>query len=591
MDRFLKRALIILFFVLLVISFSVCFAFHLRLKDELDQQSQRSIENVLADLDSMFQLEDRYELIDLDSAYLARIFNILMYGHAQSEEESTSLTNATRFLKMAKGTTGSIHSVYVTLLDPAASFVLSDTGVKNAKYLSDGAWISSCKNSDHSDFTEIRSVSSRTSSMIYSRTELLTFYHYISSTHWETGKTIEGCVVINFYMSPIKLRLTQALSNNGSDYILQTDHWQYSTNNQLKLPDNLAKESPLQLKANGTRYILFRAGSDQHDIDFCLASPRRELYAISYSQLLATFLLSAAMIVICVYFFLIYQNQYKRYFDNIKKILRVTTESDIHMLEMGFPENNYNELTEHILRNAIDLIEMKQLLTQEHSKRSEMEILALQSQINPHFLLNTLDFMYWSQVRDFGFQSPQVEMMGNLCAMLKYALDTSFIVPFHMEVTNAQQYLKIQKARKNLSVDFSVNIPDELRDVNVMKLILQPIIENCFQYNPQTPDSPTLHIAISAEKHGEIIEVRIVDDGVGINEERLEQINQDLENGRIRSSHIGIRNINRRLQVFYGEGAGARYERNPQGGLVVVLRMKSITAEQPGELRNEFIMR
>lgn len=579
MEHFVKRAMIALFLGLFSTGVLACAVFQFNLKEQLCQENRLRLEDVQQSLDAIFSPEERYGLINTDKAYLARIKPILLTGYSSNDAEITTLSNSLRFLASAKGNTGAVYSIYVALLDEEAAYLLTDTGMKCKKYLRDSSWIASCGQTVKEDFCEFRSIGSATSSSS-AVTNVLTVYHYISSTHWETGESIDGCIVINYYLSPIMMQLRGALPSSNSCYILKTENGQIGTNQTSYVLTGQDGSDSAGAAYQDRRFEYFHQRSGCLDIEYLLLCPKKELYRLVHEQNIAMILLAGAMLIVSIYFFTIYQNQHKKYFNNIRKILQITTEDDASSLALELPEGNYSDLANRVLKHTVDRIEMKELLAEEHSKRAEMELLALQSQINPHFLLNTIDFIYWSQISDFGIESVQAQMMEHLCQMLKYALDTSsIIVPLREELENAVNYISIQKARKRCFVEFLLEIPEELEAMGVMKLILQPVLENCFQHGLRGSSGGEIRVRLTARKTGELLEIRVSDNGLGIDPDKMEQINQNLSLGKVKRSHIGIPNINRRLQLYYGPAAGVRFEPAPSGGCVAVLRMKAIELE------------
>ena len=585
MERFFRRALLVLFAVLLFAGVVTCVVFQYNLKAELRQESLDHLTAAKADLDALLAPQEKYRIIDTDSAYLARLRNVLMTGRTSTDAEILSLSNATHFLSSAKAGDGEVHSIYVMLLDPDAAYVLSDSGLKYKKFLRDGTWVDSCIEGNGSDFCEFRGVSVSTIDSV-AGASVLTVYHYITSTHWDTGEQIDGCIVINYYLTPIMMQLKRTLPSSHSIYIYEPSNGQYGTSGE---DDALSNEGLEAIVAGGTKtgevqsgqFVYFWESSDCLSVDYILLCPKKVLYKLVNDLNVAMVQLAGAMIALSLLFFAVYQHQNQKYLNNIRRILEVSAENTPQNGALRFPQHGYEEITRHILRHTIDRREMKNLLQEEKSKRMEMEMLALQSQINPHFLLNTVDFLYWSQVRDYGVNSSQVGMMENLCRILKYALDSSrTLVPLQDELKNAEAYIAIQQARKNLFLDVVQDVSPELEHARVMKLILQPVLENCFQHGLKRGEESRLRVVLRVRREGEQLVLCVADDGLGMESAAIEQLNEDLRAGVLKGGHIGIANINRRLRLYYGEEAGITLRGNPGGGLTVILRMRYIDEDK-----------
>ena len=140
----------------------------------------------------------------------------------------------------------------------------------------------------------------------------------------------------------------------------------------------------------------------------------------------------------------------------------------------------------------------------------------------------------------------------------------------------AQKYIEIQQMRKNIHFDVQWDIDKSLYNARVGKLILQPVIENCIQHGFQNTNIPNACIKISAEKTKKnMLLLRIENNGHGINPKRIRQINKEMvKQSYLHSRHIGMANVNRRLQVQFGAGSGLSLYDIPDGGLGVCLTMK-----------------
>ena len=124
--------------------------------------------------------------------------------------------------------------------------------------------------------------------------------------------------------------------------------------------------------------------------------------------------------------------------------------------------------------------------------------------------------------------------------------------------------------------------------MKVSKLILQPVIENCFQHGYSKENPGSLRIRISAVRTGNnLLEIRVADNGIGMNPRELKKMNQEMKRQKyLKSRHIGLANVNRRLQVQFGGESGVRLEAPEEGGLLVVLTMTCSPYARKDEFRN-----
>jgi sensor histidine kinase YesM len=186
-------------------------------------------------------------------------------------------------------------------------------------------------------------------------------------------------------------------------------------------------------------------------------------------------------------------------------------------------------------------------------KMQEAQLRALEAQINPHFLFNTIQSIGTLALRKGATEV--YEMNIALADTLRYALQVNQVKSsIRDEISNIKRYVTLQKLRfqDRLSVSFFVD--EKLLDYPFPKLILQPIIENSIEHNLEVSRKP-LSVQITVQNSGSIIEVVIEDDGVGISPEVLGTLRASLLDGMVvlgEDVHIGLRNVSERLRIFFG---------------------------------------
>lgn len=197
------------------------------------------------------------------------------------------------------------------------------------------------------------------------------------------------------------------------------------------------------------------------------------------------------------------------------------------------------------LKRTIDNnLELRERLIQSRVKEREAELLLLQSQINPHFLYNTLDSIYCKAM--IHQQDEIAAMVLALSNMFKLSLNKGkYILTVREELEHVEQYMAIQKLRYKDRFELIVDVDEELLDLHIIKLILQPFVENSV-YHGLEPKLGNGYIEIQGERLEDTIYFRILDNGVGMD-------NPDaIFNG------YGVTNVVDRIHLFYGEAYGIR---------------------------------
>lgn len=185
---------------------------------------------------------------------------------------------------------------------------------------------------------------------------------------------------------------------------------------------------------------------------------------------------------------------------------------------------------------------------QEEKRKSELK--ALQSQINPHFLYNTLDSIIWMAE---GKKNEEVVLMtASLARLLRQSISNEDeVVPIANEVEYARGYLTIQKMRYKDKLEFQIEVDSSILYIPLIKLVLQPIIENAIYHGLKYKESKGLLIVKGFMKDGNAV-LQVIDDGVGMDEETLAHI-YDKHKVNYHSNGVGVYNVQKRLKLYYGE--------------------------------------
>ncbi|MBR5496171.1 MAG: sensor histidine kinase [Oscillospiraceae bacterium] len=228
--------------------------------------------------------------------------------------------------------------------------------------------------------------------------------------------------------------------------------------------------------------------------------------------------------------------------------------------------------------NMVDKIKqlMQESIADQKQKRL-LELKALQSQINPHFLYNTLDSIIW--MAESGEVDDVVEMTSALSKLFRTSISKgSEIISFCEELENISSYLTIQQIRYKDKLRYHIDVQDKIKQCKVLKLILQPLVENAIYHGIKQAQEPG-QITIKAFEQNNNLVVEISDNGAGMQPEVLERILTDnpikVESSR-KSSGIGTTNVNQRIKLAFGEQYGLSYQSTLGQGTTVVVTLPII---------------
>lgn len=222
------------------------------------------------------------------------------------------------------------------------------------------------------------------------------------------------------------------------------------------------------------------------------------------------------------------------------------------------------QLNRKIFQSATDLYELK-------VQKQEAELAYLRSQVDPHFLYNTLEAI---RKRALEKNAPEIAQMAlDMGNIFRYNAKGGDEVSLEEEISIIKSYIRIQQMRFDGKIEVFYFIPEDVLQLKVMKMLLQPIVENSI-FHGLEPKSRKGSLYIGARKEGELLVITVKDDGVGIEKEGLEEIQKELsEENADTSKHVGTLNTNARIRLFYGKEYGVSIESCVEDGTTVTLRL------------------
>lgn len=215
-------------------------------------------------------------------------------------------------------------------------------------------------------------------------------------------------------------------------------------------------------------------------------------------------------------------------------------------------------------------------IIEQQTKRRKSELAALQSQINPHFLYNTLESITW--MVEAKKNDEAVVMISELGKLLRVSLSKGkTIIPISDEFQHSKSYMSIQSVRyKNrFAVEFFME--EEIKNYCIVKLVIQPILENAIYYGVGTMDEDEGgKIIVRGEKKDQDIYISVEDNGMGMRQEVLENILTNNERVPKHGSGVGVINVHSRIQLIYGKEYGLEVYSEPDEGTQVVIHIPAI---------------
>ncbi len=218
---------------------------------------------------------------------------------------------------------------------------------------------------------------------------------------------------------------------------------------------------------------------------------------------------------------------------------------------------------------------MEEIIRQQNQRRkSEMD--ALQSQINPHFLYNTLESITW--MVEAHKNTDAVFMISELAKLLRISLSKGrTIIKISDEIQHSRSYMNIQKVRYKERFKTEFIIDEEVNDYCIVKLVVQPILENAIYYGVGNMDEDDGgKITVRGEKKDDDIYITVEDNGMGMSEEVVDNILSDNEKVPKHGSGVGLINVHNRIQLMFGSQYGLQVYSEPDEGTRIVIHIPAI---------------
>ena len=388
----------------------------------------------------------------------------------------------------------------------------------------------------------------------------------------DAENNLRGYLVVNISKSQLESYLGNTISQQYGIVIMDS-FWEEIYSSELaqgeKIVDTLRERRMAgeHLSQEADTMMLAMSNAGDVDVYIVVGVPKIFHKDIAVIMFLVMLIISVVSLVFC---FLIAESMSHDLALPISKLsaaMNRVKEGDLDIQvettrndELGQLTGDFNHMTKRLKTN----VEM-QLKQQEEINTANLAM--MQAQLNPHFLYNTLDTMKW--IAKANHIHELVTLSSGLAKILRMSISSERFVTLSDEIKMVESYVDIQKIRFKDKFSCDIEIPMELEEEIVPKLILQPIVENAIIHGLKECEEGQIFINIFEKEEKLIIEVE--DNGQGIDTEVAERINcHELTR---RQGHIGLRNVDSILSLHYGEEYGVHVERLEKGGTKVTLRL------------------
>lgn len=289
---------------------------------------------------------------------------------------------------------------------------------------------------------------------------------------------------------------------------------------------------------------MFRTDIEGTDF-FLIAISAKDAYMENIEQWTTILIISLVVgLIISVFLSLVFSHSISRRLKNLSSSMKKIEEGnlDAHLETTGI--SDFDSLSQSFNVMVSQIKELLQITREEEAKLSEAERKALESQMNPHFLFNTLNTI--KALAKLNGEKEIYTISVRLGKLLRSSIDThESTCTLYETIDLVESYLMIQKIRFGEKLDYEISCPEELKTIVTPRLMLQPLVENSVIHGLE-PKSGTWHIRIGITKKDGYVYFSVWDDGIGFEDKDI-----DLEK-MFKEGHVGIYNVYRRLFLKYG---------------------------------------
>ncbi|MFW8052789.1 sensor histidine kinase [Vagococcus fluvialis] len=309
------------------------------------------------------------------------------------------------------------------------------------------------------------------------------------------------------------------------------------------------------------------------DLTLVTLLDKKEVRWITLLQILPIFLIGFSVMI----FLLVFLNKvFKKYSNQMTQIVHVTNQVSQGNLEAQVDtstmELELEDLAEAINQMVINLNQYIDDIYTLEVKQRDAHMRALQSQINPHFLYNTLEYIRMSAISKQ--QDELAEVVYAFSALLRNNITQSKTTTLKEELDFCEKYVYLYQMRYPDSIAYHFKVDEGLDKFIIPKFIIQPLIENYFVHGIDYERQDNA-ISVKAFDKNKFIEIQIIDNGLGMDETRLREVNQKLhDKNDVLQDSIGLVNVYQRIKGFFGENSEMWIESEEDKGVTIVIKIE-----------------
>lgn len=557
--------------MLLVIFLSVIFYYN-----TINSVSEQILNSNLSDLNSVSDMYDKtFESIEGISNKLFSDGTTEMFFLAENPYYSVREYNlgVKEKIKSIDNLYDYIYSVYVYVQNGEGEFFISSKAksdiVENVEALEDSFWVKKTRNEKRGDgiYFYFRSLDDN--------------YPFLLTVDKEFTKGKNRCVIslnidlreLNSFIMPEKPEKFYIL---GDDKIIYNRYMKemfcdISDNEILKASKSFKGDASQLVKSKGGDFAVSRIKSSKYDWEYAVVNSADMFSTQAKSKRLIFFLMIAVTLLLCG--FIVIKYVLGVYYP-IKQIENLMSGKALDKKKSS-PE--IESISDKIISFANINEELKNELELKLYNLKKWQLVSLNAQINPHFVFNVMNTIYMQSISDFKTDRKTSEMLLKISKYLRYILENeNDLEEIETEMYYNEIYVDFLMERYDEIKKLEWEIPDEIKSCKILKLCLQPVLENAVYHGLVEKKGNDGFVSVKGELLNNAIVISVSDNGIGMTEEKIKELSLHINSENINSEHIGLYNINKRLKIMFGEKYGIEIESVYGEGTTVKIKFPKI---------------
>lgn len=518
--------------------------------------SEQSLEQLKRYMDQNRSLCDSFEQSVNPDTFSSPSLRHILSQEQLSFSDAIRLPIFTSLLNSLVNTNDNIESVYIYWPNSQGRIFVSNRGLLLPDMLGDSSWQDGYETA--MDSIQKTDISRRFLPAQHGqKIPVLTYFQKIHSLDHSFSK---GMVIVNFRSQAMERFMeSQKLSDAHQLYLMDQNH-------QVLAGTSSVDPSHFDHRKNTISTLEDSEGG----LSYLSVIPNRSLYAVPKKVFQLSALLTLLSMLLSLALAAVYSRNTSRSVNAVFDIFSAAQEGR-PLPPVPASHDEYNYIITNLISTFVQQDYLKIQLSEKAYRERTLELIALQTQINPHFLFNTLETIHMRAYGLTGSPNPVTYLLENLSKIMRYTLsDPDKQVSFQEEIDYAKAYINIQKFRYKDKFQVVWEYDNDVLYVPVIKMLLQPVIENSISHGlKDTPGKGILKIKAACREDRFVLQ--IIDSGLGMTKERLARLRQSLTESGQSYEHIGIHNTYKRLVLTYGDEIRFHISSKYQWGTAVVI--------------------